>query len=159
VTHPTSSNKEQYNILHYSTLQLLIMTWLVCSLLLASLSSRALASNGTKALRICRPSPPVPDAADSSPACLVIGDSVSLGYTTPLTGNLTGICDVLHAPYSGDGGACDTRYGLQCADLWLGSTLGGAAAPKYEVIVFNFGLHDTNDSGKVSPAFFPIGSS
>jgi len=102
--------------------------------------------NGTKALRICRPPPPY--TPTQAPACLVIGDSVSLGYTGDLATNLTGTCDVLHAPYSGDGGACDTRYGLQCADLWLGLALGGAASPKYNVITFNFGLHDTNDSGE-----------
>ena len=113
--------------------------------------------NGPRAQRICRPAPPRPATNSSAPACLVIGDSVSLGYTgagwgTPdgggmLTLNMTGTCDVVHAPYSGDGGACDTRYGLQCGELWLTSALGGGAAPKYAAIVFNFGLHDTNDLG------------
>jgi hypothetical protein len=123
--------------------------------------------HGPRAQRICRPAPPAPNSSSGAgsvregghppPACLVIGDSVSLGYTGTAFGkpgsggclahNLSGICDVLHAPYSGDGGACDTRYGLQCADLWLASTLGGRPAPKYAAIVFNFGLHDTNDLG------------
>ena len=62
--------------------------------------------------------------------------------------NMTGDCEVLHAPFSGDGGACDVRYGLECGALWLGSTLAGDAAPKYDVITMNFGLHDTNDSGE-----------
>ena len=127
---------------------------------LASVALLAVADpvlNGTKAARICRPSPPSPTTNSTSgvPTCLVIGDSVSLGYTGSAFGapgsggnlakNMTGTCDVLHAPFSGDGGACDTRYGLQCADLWLGRALGGEAAPKYSVITFNFGLHDTND--------------
>ena len=135
--------------------------WMASLLLLAPVpvvGTRAPVLNGSKAIRICRPSPPSPsddDASGSVPACLVIGDSVSLGYTGSAFGapgsggnlahNFRGTCTVLHAPFSGDGGACDTRYGLQCADLWLGSTLSGAAAPKYSVIVFNFGLHDTND--------------
>jgi hypothetical protein len=46
-------------------------------------------------------------------ACLVVGDSVSLGYTSPLTQLLSGTCSVVHAPFSGDGGACDTNYALQ----------------------------------------------
>ena len=86
------------------------------------------------------------------------------GWDCPTCGgglakNMTGVCDVLHAPFSGDGGACDTRYGLQCADMWLGSTLGGASAPQYRVITFNFGLHDTNDSGEDEEArdeFVPL---
>jgi hypothetical protein len=37
------------------------------------------------------------------------------------------------------------RYGLQCGALWLGTSLSGAVAPNYSAVVFNFGLHDTND--------------
>ena len=109
--------------------------------------------NGTHAMRICRPPPPYNATGRVKKACLVIGDSVSLGYTNDagsggqLAENMTGICDVLHAPFSGDGGACDTRYGLQCGKLWLSTSLSGAAAPEYAAITFNFGLHDTNDLG------------
>eukprot|EP00041_Stephanoeca_diplocostata_P012514 m.209550 g.209550 ORF g.209550 m.209550 type:complete len:359 (-) comp18988_c0_seq1:1088-2164(-) len=111
-----------------------------------------------QAKRICRPAPPM--ANTSLPLCLVIGDSVSIGYSGPLAEILNSTCAVLHAPFSGDGGACDTRYGLQCGDLWLGSTLSGSIAPKYDAIVFNFGLHDTNDERKDEEArdeFVPIG--
>lgn len=34
---------------------------------------------------------------------------VSIGYTSVLAGLLNGTCTVAHAPFSGDGGACDTR--------------------------------------------------
>jgi hypothetical protein len=115
----------------------------------------ALATTTTRSHRICRPAPPrVVAAADDDdggllPVCLVVGDSVSLGYTGDLTALLKGTCSVVHAPFSGDGGACDTNYALQCAELWLNSTLSGAAArPEYAAVVFNFGLHDTNDSGE-----------
>ena len=37
------------------------------------------------------------------------------------------------------------NYTLQCARLWLSQSLDGSPAPKYAAIVFNFGLHDTND--------------
>jgi len=120
--------------------------------------------HGPRALRICRPPPPYNASMRTTvkkervkKACLVIGDSVSLGYTNDAFGkpgsggqlaeNMTGICDVLHAPFSGDGGACDSGYGLQCGALWLASSLNGDAAPEYAAITFNFGLHDTNDSG------------
>jgi hypothetical protein len=109
-------------------------------------STATTAQAQTKALRICRPPPPRPSST-ALPVCLVVGDSVSLGYTSPLTQLLNGTCSVVHAPFSGDGGACDTNYALECAELWLNSTLDGSPAPSYAAIVFNFGLHDTNDSG------------
>ena len=70
----------------------------------------------TSAWRTCRPPPPCDNVCrnNSLPVCLVVGDSVSIGYTSPfLEAALNGTCTVLHAPFSGDGGACDTRYGLQ----------------------------------------------
>lgn len=111
--------------------------------------------HGPRAERICRPSPPAPNGTKS---CLVIGDSVSLGTTGAAFGggpcdsrgccsggclaiDMRQDCDVLHAPFSGDGGACDVRYGLQCGSMWLSSNLAGGSAPKYSAIVFNFGLH------------------
>ena len=108
--------------------------------------SAAVVAGATRAQRICRPPPAASNVTGK--VMLVIGDSVSLGYT-PLVGallNRTGI--VLHAPFSGDGGACDTAYALNCLPLWLNASLGGGfgTAPKYDAIVFNFGLHDTNDS-------------
>ena len=137
------------------------MLVVAAGLALLTLALAAPVRHGPRAERICRPAPPAPNGTKS---CLVIGDSVSLGTTGPAFGagpcdargccsggclaiNMTGNCDVLHAPFSGDGGACDTRYGLQCGALWLGANLAGGAAPRYDAIVFNFGLHDTNDGG------------
>ena len=71
------------------------------------------AQTATKALRICRPPPPKVNSSSVLPTCLVIGDSVSLGYMSPLTQLLRGTCNAVHAPFSGDGGACDTNYALQ----------------------------------------------
>eukprot|EP00937_MAST-01D_sp_MAST-1D-sp2_P002662 g2662.t1 len=101
-----------------------------------------------RAMRICRPPPPCNatcHGAAQAPV-LLVGDSVSIGYTGPLAQLLAADGrELLHAPFSGDGGACDTRYGLQCAGLWLNSSLAGEAAPRYAAVAFNFGLHDTND--------------
>ena len=113
----------------------------------ALLLGSAAAAKPFKAPRVCRP-PPFVNASATRPGerfCLVVGDSVSLGYTAALTANLSTACTVLHAPFSGDGGACDTYYGLQCGAAWFSSTLSNAAAAEYSAIVFNFGLHDTND--------------
>jgi hypothetical protein len=92
--------------------------------------------------RICRPPPPRTES--NKKACLVIGDSVSIGYTPMVTNMTAGLCDVVHAPFSGDGGACDSSYALKCLPLWLNSTLEGDV-PTYDAVIYNFGLHDTND--------------
>lgn len=72
--------------------------------------------------------------------CLVIGDSVSIGYTPHIAAGLEGLCAVQHSPWGGDGGACETAYGLQCLDYFLSSPSGVLAKP--DVIMFNWGLHD-----------------
>jgi hypothetical protein len=51
--------------------------------------------------------------------CLVIGDSVSLGYTPFLAKALADVCVVHHGPSGGDGGAEDTAYGRECLDYFL----------------------------------------
>ena len=93
---------------------------LVCYVLASSAAAVT-----TKSLRICRPPPPRPAVSNGGAGrvCLVVGDSVSLGYTGPLTKSMAAACDVVHAPFSGDGGACDTRYGLQCAEMWWDTAL------------------------------------
>jgi hypothetical protein len=60
---------------------------------------------------------------------IIIGDSVSLGYTGSLAKNLSDIAIVQHAPWSGDGGAEETAYGVQCLDFYLRSPSGEAYEP------------------------------
>ena len=116
---------------------LLYSTMLHRPLHLVLLVGAAFGSPPQRSSRICRPPPPRPNS--SQPVCLVVGDSVSIGMTNGVAIGMAGTCAVVHAPFSGDGGACDTNYGLQCADLWLGSALDGSPAPKYAAITFNFG--------------------
>lgn len=74
------------------------------------------------------------------PTVLIIGDSISIGYTKPLTALLKGKATVVHNP----GNAQHSRFGLEHLDAWLGET-------EWDVIHFNHGLHDlkyVNDSGK-----------
>ncbi len=68
---------------------------------------------------------------DTTPNVLIIGDSISIGYTGPLRGKLKGKANVYHNPGNGR----DSATGLQNLDRWLGKT-------EWSVILFNHGLHD-----------------
>ena len=65
------------------------------------------------------------------PKVLIIGDSISIGYTPFATELLAGKAEVTHNP----GNAAHTNRGRASLDEWLGDT-------KWDVIHFNFGLHD-----------------
>ena len=65
------------------------------------------------------------------PRVLLIGDSISIGYTLPVREKLKGKANVHRIPQNG--GA--TEVGLEKMKAWLG-------AGKWDVIHFNFGLHD-----------------
>jgi lysophospholipase L1-like esterase len=73
---------------------------------------------------------PVSDAA-GLPRVLLIGDSISIGYTLQVREKLQGKANVHRIPMNG--GA--TEVGLAKIDDWLGEG-------KWDVIHFNFGLHD-----------------
>ncbi|WP_130618689.1 SGNH/GDSL hydrolase family protein [Dyella amyloliquefaciens] len=90
-------------------------------------------------------------AAPSLPKVLIIGDSISQGYTPHVTTLLGGEAEVIRNPENGQTSA----YGLERMDEWLGST-------KWDVISFNFGqwdfcyhnpsLPDGNDRDKIHGA-------
>lgn len=65
------------------------------------------------------------------PRVLLIGDSISIGYTLPVRALLQGKANVLRVLENSG----DTARGLANLDAWLG-------ASKWDVIHFNFGLHD-----------------
>jgi acyl-CoA thioesterase-1 len=75
----------------------------------------------------------------SLPRVLLIGDSISIGYTVAARDLLKGKANVHRIPTNGG----PTINGLQNLDKWLG---GG----KWDVIHFNWGLHDLRfmDDGK-----------
>ena len=89
---------------------------------------------------VCKPGPKLPMSA-TVPNVLIIGDSVSIGYT-PFVAKALGAATALvqHAPSGGDGGAEETAYGVQCLDYFLRAPNGSAYAA--DVIMFNWGLHD-----------------
>jgi len=88
---------------------------------------------------VCKYGPPLPPSTTLKNV-LIIGDSVSIGYT-PFVGKALGdIALVQHGPWGGDGGAEETAYGVQCLDYFLRSAEG--VPFKADVIMFNWGLHD-----------------
>ena len=67
------------------------------------------------------------------PRVLVIGDSISRGYTVPVRHSLKGKANLHRAPAN----CGPTAYGLTKLPVWLGDG-------KWDMITFNFGIHDRN---------------
>jgi acyl-CoA thioesterase-1 len=80
-----------------------------------------------------RPDPalaPIGDVANL-PRVLLIGDSISIGYTVAVRELLKGKANVHHPPTN----CSSTVVGLKSLEAWLGDK-------KWDVIHFNWGLHD-----------------
>jgi arylsulfatase len=89
--------------------------------------------------------------APSLPNVLLLGDSISIGYTRPVRQLLTGKANVFR-PLNAKGAAencSDTGKGLTELDRWL------ALAPKWDVIHFNWGLHDLKHTQDGQPSSDP----
>ncbi len=67
----------------------------------------------------------------SLPRILIIGDSISRGYTLPVRKALAGKVNVHRAPAN----CGPTATGLKKLDVWLGNG-------KWDLITWNFGIHD-----------------
>ena len=78
------------------------------------------------------PSPFAPIEEDASlPRVLVIGDSISIGYTLAVRAELKEVANVLRIPTNGG----PTIRGVESIEKWLGDG-------KWDLIHFNWGLHD-----------------
>ena len=101
------------------------------------------AQNAPKARPVDPSMAPVEEVANL-PRVLLIGDSISMGYTVPVRELLKDKANVLRVLEN----AGDSARGIVKLDAWLG-------AEKWDVIHFNFGLHDLkylDETGKyVSP--------
>lgn len=88
----------------------------------------------------CKPGAPAPpDPARKN--VLVIGDSLTIGYTPLLAQNLADIAFVQHAPWDvSDGGAEEVAYSAQCLDQWLRAPNGETWTP--DLIWYNSGMHN-----------------
>lgn len=73
------------------------------------------------------------------PRVLLVGDSISIGYTQPVRELLRGVANV-HRVFENGG---PSSRGVQQLDEWLGSG-------RWDVVHFNFGLHDIklDDAGR-----------
>lgn len=85
-----------------------------------------------------RPNPAMAKVEDVKglPRVLLIGDSISIGYTVPVREMLKGKANV-HRPLTNCG---PTTRGLDGIESWLGDG-------KWDVIHFNWGLHDLKYMG------------
>jgi hypothetical protein len=77
------------------------------------------------------------------PNVLILGDSISIGYTKPAAALLKDTANVQRPPEN----CGNTARGLKQIDVWLGGT-------QWDVIHFNWGLHDLcyrsrDENGKV----------
>lgn len=69
----------------------------------------------TGGLPICKPGAPLP-FSKTLHNVVIIGDSVSIGYTPKVTAHMASTALVQHSPYDvRDGGAEETAYGVECA--------------------------------------------
>ena len=78
------------------------------------------------------------------PRALLIGDSISIGYTIPVRKLLKGKVNLHRIPTNGG----PTIKGLEQIDAWIGKK-------KWDVIHFNWGLHDLKYMGPNGENLFP----
>lgn len=116
---------------------------LVLAIALAPLTSVAAAEKKAPVKKAPDPAlAPVADVA-GLPRVLLLGDSISIGYTLPVRAKLAGKAN-LHRPAEN---CSDSAKGVRTLDKWLGDG-------KWNVIHFNFGLHDVkylDAAGKYVP--------
>ena len=92
-----------------------------------------------------RPNPMAPiKEVPGLPRVLLIGDSISIGYTLPTRALLKGKVNLHRIPTNGG----PTIKGLEQIDTWLGKK-------KWDVIHFNWGLHDLKYMGPNGENLFP----
>ena len=111
------------------------VVWIALTIaaLLVGSFSHAGAQDQKKAKPKRKPNPAFAPITDDPalPRVMLIGDSISIGYTVAARKTLTGKANV-HRPAANCG---DTNRGLEELDKWLGDG-------KWDVIHFNWGLHD-----------------
>ena len=113
-------------------MRILVVAWLLVTVSLSGPAAAQQTAAKKKNKRQAKNSPLKQITDDPTlPRVLLIGDSISIGYTLPLRQALKGKANV-HRPATNCG---PTTRGLKQIDAWLGT---GA----WDVIHFNWGLHD-----------------
>jgi hypothetical protein len=123
------------------------MKTILTILLVATLTVAAQTPTPTKAKAPRKPHPSLVKVEDVAglPRVLLIGDSISMGYTVEVRKMLAGKANIHRIPANGG----PTTNGLANITKWLGES-------KWDVIHFNWGLHDCKYMGpdpkvKVTP--------
>lgn len=114
-------------------LSALSLACVITGLFTATASAQQPAPAKPKAKAKAAPSPamaPIQDVA-GLPRVLLIGDSISIGYTLPVRKLLAGKANVHRIPANGG----PTKNGVAKIQGWLGKS-------KWDVIHFNWGIHD-----------------
>lgn len=119
---------------HFSILPSLAVRATTCVLMLLLCGLTAAekkAAPNTKSKRAPNPSLAKVEDVPGLPRVLLIGDSISMGYTLDVRERLKGRANVHRIPANGG----PTVNGLKNLKVWLGDS-------KWDVIHFNWGLHD-----------------
>jgi len=122
-----------------------IIRYVTLALIALTISAASSSAQEAKAKKKAAPNPAYQAIEDvpGLPRVLLIGDSISIGYTLAVREELKGKANV-HRPATNCG---PTTRGVELIDAWLGNG-------KRDVIHFNFGLHDLkfiDDQGKNTP--------
>ncbi|QDU63478.1 hypothetical protein Pan216_43580 [Planctomycetes bacterium Pan216] len=127
---------------------------LLAGFLLASLVSandaapaKKAKSNTTTASKQARKNPAYAEVVDdpSLPRVLLIGDSISIGYTLPVREKLMGKANIHRIKTNGG----PTTRGVASIDSWLGDG-------NWDLIHFNWGIHDVVKREKGGPNRVPL---
>jgi hypothetical protein len=117
----------------YRSICLSVCVGLIFSLLASPTPAQVKESQAKSKKKARAPHPALvaPQEDPELPRVLLIGDSISMGYTVPVRERLRGTANVVHPPVN----CGPTSRGVESLQSWLGDK-------KWDVIHFNFGLHD-----------------
>ena len=116
--------------------------FLTLSLLACLAGGTMIAQKAKKPARV-GPMTPIEDVA-GLPRILIVGDSISIGYTLPTRALLKGKANLHRIPTNGG----PTTKGLAEIDKWLDKS-------KWDLIHFNWGLHDLKYMGPKGENLYP----
>ncbi|MGE4550518.1 MAG: SGNH/GDSL hydrolase family protein, partial [Opitutales bacterium] len=128
---------------HCLSPNLLHMKQILALSLMACVAGATLYAQETKKPKRISPMTPIQDLA-GLPRVLIMGDSISIGYTLPTRALLKGKVNLHRIPTNGG----PTTKGLAEIDKWLG-------AGKWDLIHFNWGLHDLKYMGPNGENLYP----
>ena len=112
------------------------------------IGSNYTSSASTVGDQVCKTGPPTPYSTTKKNV-LVVGDSVSIGYTPFVAAIMAPTAFVQHSPWGGDGGAEETLYGARCIDNLVRAPDGTPLSP--DVLMFNWGLHNSLGGNCTAP--------